>query len=135
MLRPSRLPGVIFIYHSVCQWLTSGRWFPPGPLVSSTNKTDRHDITEILLKVALNTISPPQTLDVNYIYWLQIMQFTREKMVWFGLVCLMVFNANFNNISVKIYIFGNKLIAFDFSLFYCLLNQHVYTCCLLREYY
>jgi hypothetical protein len=26
-------------------------------LVSSTNKTDCHDITEILLKVALNTIS------------------------------------------------------------------------------
>jgi hypothetical protein len=30
--------------------------FPPGPPVSSTNKADRHDITEILLKVALNTI-------------------------------------------------------------------------------
>jgi hypothetical protein len=28
-------------------------WFSP---VSFTNKTDRHDITEILLKVALNTI-------------------------------------------------------------------------------
>jgi hypothetical protein len=27
-----------------------------GTLVSSTNKTDRHDITELLLKVALNTI-------------------------------------------------------------------------------
>ena len=40
----------------VCQWLVTGRWFSPGPLVSSTNKTDRHDITEILLKVALNTI-------------------------------------------------------------------------------
>jgi hypothetical protein len=26
-----------------------------GTPVSSTNKTDRHDITEILLKVALNT--------------------------------------------------------------------------------
>jgi hypothetical protein len=26
--------------------------------VSSTNKTDRHDITEILLKVTLNTITP-----------------------------------------------------------------------------
>jgi hypothetical protein len=26
--------------------------------VSSTYKTDRHDITEILLKVALNTIKP-----------------------------------------------------------------------------
>jgi hypothetical protein len=30
--------------------------FSPGPPVSSTNKADRHDITEILLKVALNTI-------------------------------------------------------------------------------
>jgi hypothetical protein len=28
-----------------------------GTLVSSTNKTSHHDITEILLKVALNTIS------------------------------------------------------------------------------
>ena len=27
-----------------------------GTPVSSTNKTDRHDITEILLKVALSTI-------------------------------------------------------------------------------
>jgi hypothetical protein len=32
-----------------------GQWFSP---VSSTIKTDRHDITEILLKVALNTIKP-----------------------------------------------------------------------------
>jgi len=40
----------------VCQWLATSRWFSPGPPVSSTNKTDRHDITEILLKVALNTI-------------------------------------------------------------------------------
>ena len=39
----------------VCQWLATGLWFSPGPLVFSTNKTD-HDITEILLKVALNTI-------------------------------------------------------------------------------
>jgi hypothetical protein len=28
----------------VCQWLATGRWFSLGPLVSSTNKTDRHDI-------------------------------------------------------------------------------------------
>ena len=44
----------------VCQWLTTGPWFSPGPPVSSTNKTDRHDITEILLKVALNYITNPQ---------------------------------------------------------------------------
>jgi len=29
----------------------------PGIPVSSSNKTDHHDITEILLKVALNTIT------------------------------------------------------------------------------
>ena len=32
-------------------------WFSPGTLVSSTNKTDHHDITEILLKVAFSTIT------------------------------------------------------------------------------
>jgi hypothetical protein len=42
----------------VCQSLaTEGRWFSPVTLVSPTNKTDRHDITEILLKVALNIIT------------------------------------------------------------------------------
>jgi hypothetical protein len=41
----------------VCQWLAAGRWFSPGIPVSSTNKTDRHDITVIVLKVALNTMN------------------------------------------------------------------------------
>ena len=40
----------------VCQWLATGRLFSPGPPDSSTNKTDHHDITEVLLKVVLNTI-------------------------------------------------------------------------------
>jgi hypothetical protein len=43
----------------------TGQWFSPGPLVSSTNKTDCHDITEILLKVALNTIKPNPANHVN----------------------------------------------------------------------
>jgi hypothetical protein len=34
-----------------------GQWFSPGTPVYSTNKTDRHDIAEILLKMALNTIT------------------------------------------------------------------------------
>jgi len=29
-------------------------WFFPGTPVSSSNKTDRHDITGLLLKMALN---------------------------------------------------------------------------------
>jgi hypothetical protein len=43
--------------YKVCQWLPTGRLFSPGTPVSSTNKTDCHDRTEILLKVALNTIT------------------------------------------------------------------------------
>jgi hypothetical protein len=42
--------------NKVCQWLAAGRWFSPGTPVSSTNKTYRHDITEILLKVTLKTV-------------------------------------------------------------------------------
>jgi hypothetical protein len=48
----------------VCQWLATGQWFSP---VSSTNKTDCHDITEILLKVALSIINQP--LQRGLIVW------------------------------------------------------------------
>jgi hypothetical protein len=41
----------------VYQWLAICRWFSAGTPVSSTNKTGSHDITEILLKVASNTIT------------------------------------------------------------------------------
>jgi len=37
--------------------LAQGRWFSPGTPASSTTKTGRHDIAEILLKVALSTIN------------------------------------------------------------------------------
>jgi len=40
-----------------CQSCVAYRWFSSGTPASSTNKTDRHDITEILLKVTLNTIN------------------------------------------------------------------------------
>jgi hypothetical protein len=35
--------------------LAQGWWFSPGIPASSTTKTGRHDIAEILLKVALST--------------------------------------------------------------------------------
>ena len=41
----------------VCQWLAAGRWFSPGSPFSPTNKTYCHNLTEILLIVALNTIN------------------------------------------------------------------------------
>ena len=44
----------------------AGRWFSPGTPVSSNNKTDYHNITEILLKVVLNTINQPSQLSSKY---------------------------------------------------------------------
>ena len=41
----------------IYQLLANGRWFSQGTPASSTTKTGRNDIAEILLKVALNTIN------------------------------------------------------------------------------
>jgi len=41
----------------VFQLLAHGWWFSPDTLASSTTKTGRHDIAEILLIVAFDTIS------------------------------------------------------------------------------
>jgi hypothetical protein len=40
---------------NVYQLLAHGWWFSAGTQASSTTKTGRHDIAEILLKVVLNT--------------------------------------------------------------------------------
>jgi hypothetical protein len=52
------------------------RWFSPGPLDSSTIKTDRHNIAEILLKVALNNIK--QTIKI---YWFPVLVVSTSKNV------------------------------------------------------
>ena len=62
-----RLTQYIHVYDKLIKFcilenLYSHCKFSPGTLVSSTNKNDRHNKTEILLKVALNTI----TLTHNY---------------------------------------------------------------------
>jgi hypothetical protein len=67
-----------------CQWLVTGRWFSPGTLVSSTNK---YDITEILLKVALNTITmTPQcyswTMFSHMILYMFYRHIWREIPMW-----------------------------------------------------
>ena len=62
----------------VCQWLAAGMWFSPGTLVSSTNKTGRHDITEILLKVALIKHNNPTSVYL---------------LTWFNFVLLMHINS------------------------------------------
>ena len=39
------------------QWLAAGLWLSFNILVFSINKTNRHDITDILLKMVLNTVN------------------------------------------------------------------------------
>jgi hypothetical protein len=49
----------------VYQLLAHGRWFSPGTQAFSTTKTGCHDIAEILLKVALNTINQIKSLNTK----------------------------------------------------------------------
>jgi hypothetical protein len=58
----------------------------PGPPVSSTNKTDRHDITKVLLKVALNTIKPNQPSRI-YTITQVVVNTIRSLEDWFLLPC------------------------------------------------
>ena len=62
--------------HSTCnasdqvyQMLAHGRWLSPGNPASSATKTGRHDIADILLKVALNTINQIKSNTV-FLPWL-----------------------------------------------------------------
>ena len=50
---------VLLIQHYVIKLVSDLRQVSGFLRFSSTNKTDHHDITEILLKVALNTITKP----------------------------------------------------------------------------
>ena len=54
----------------VNQLLAHGRWFSPGKLIatSSTTKTGRHAIAEILLKVALSITKSINQLSNSYSY-------------------------------------------------------------------
>jgi hypothetical protein len=46
--------------------LAHGRWFSPDTPASSTTKTGRHDIAEILLKVALSTKKINQSINQSH---------------------------------------------------------------------
>jgi hypothetical protein len=49
----------------VYQLLAHGRWLSPATPASSTTKAGRHDIAEILLKVALNTKNQSINQSIN----------------------------------------------------------------------
>ena len=71
--------------------------FSPGTPVSSTNKTDSHGITEILLKVALNTITlTPQINIVLSLLGVCLQVFFLCFLLWF------FFKINFYNLLLQI---------------------------------
>ena len=80
------------------QLLAHGRWFSPGTLAFSTTKPGRHDIAEILLKVALNTINQIKYSVTSILYQLDL---TVNKAEVPGEIGGMVFNTTFNNIRVQ----------------------------------
>jgi hypothetical protein len=53
--RPEGCTRLAAASDKVYQLLVHGWWFSPGTTASSTTKTGRHDIAEILLKVVLST--------------------------------------------------------------------------------
>jgi hypothetical protein len=67
-----------------CQWLAAGRWFSSGTLISSTNKTHRHDITALLLKITLNTIN------LNRMFYISL--FVLLYFLFWPLCCLFFFD-------------------------------------------
>ena len=69
-------------YVIVCQSFDAGLQFSPCTPISSTNKTDRHYITEILLKVAMNIITsqmhPPIKLTISNTFIVRIYSIHRQ---------------------------------------------------------
>jgi hypothetical protein len=69
-LEPRSWQGVpdTTLCEKVCQLFATSRWFSLGTPVSSTNKTDHHDITEILLWRLSKLYQPSVINTVSYMY-------------------------------------------------------------------
>ena len=69
----------------VGQWLATGGWFSPATPVSSTNKSDHHDIAEILLKVVFSTINLTLKTDIIVFICCFIMCLTSHWQIIFSI--------------------------------------------------
>jgi hypothetical protein len=95
---------------TLCQWLSTGRWVSSGTHVSSTNKNDHHDTTEIFLKVALNT----NTLTL-ILSWIQNAKYTINSQLILYLLAVHI-NIWANN-KIKRYTLQYKNVIFFLSPF------------------
>ena len=90
----------------VYQLLAHGRWFSPGTPASSTTKTGRHDIVEILLNVALNTINQIKSNPIDFL------------LLYMHIFVMIIEIVKYNKDIRSIFFFNN----YDFIQF----NIHVY---------
>jgi hypothetical protein len=81
----------------VYQLLAHGWWFSPGTPASSTTKTGCHDIAEILLKVALNTIN--QSIKYNTVISLLLTFLINKKKMDFHQIYCFWMHKLFNSIN------------------------------------
>jgi len=102
----------------VCRWLATGRWFSQCPPVSSTNTTDHHDITEILLKVALNTIKQTNNILVAEIS-------LKNMIIFNNAISILV---KYSQVFWHPYMFGSSLPAVVWRIAHVLFALFVLIC-------
>ena len=124
----------------LCRWLAASQWFSPGNPFSSTNKTDRHDITEIKLKVLLNTIILPHTHTPPPNFSLTVFNILWSYNAAFGIALYytnVILNCNFLLCIFKfnIYFFLLNLLIF-FGLIFCpaVSKQYIQKRCMIISY-
>jgi hypothetical protein len=62
------------LYTALCDEVWSeGLWFSPAIIVSSSNETDCHNITEMLLKVKLNAHRTDNIFTSSYLPLIELM--------------------------------------------------------------
>jgi hypothetical protein len=120
VLSSNPVPGEVFssttLCDKVCQWLATGQWFSLSTPVSSTNKTGRHDVNEILLKVALNPInqSKPSIFWISFCCtWCTLFQ---KRVVRTKLYNLHFYSTFFGGVFRQTLISSRAKINIDFHL-------------------
>jgi hypothetical protein len=87
-----------------CQWLAIGQWFSP---VSSTNKTDCHDKTEILLKMVLKHHKTNQITKREIENVIQLCNPSKcyliELTTWTGLIVPLLLKEYYNSMTLNEY--------------------------------
>ena len=73
--------SILLVEKTVCQWLAAGWWFSSDTPLSSANKTDLHDITEILLKVTLKPYLSPSNFHTCFILNYTLKKYPGKKSI------------------------------------------------------